>query len=90
MSRDVGLAAPVIIPKLAWQALEHRLCQLGPIDGRETKAKVSLHDKGESQQGKRDKGKLQNNKGEILHDNREGSCLVQYMQKIRPVCPICL
>ena len=68
MSRDVGLAAPVIITKLAWQALEHRLCQLGPIDGRETKAKVSLHDKGESQQGKRDKGKLENNKGACTKD----------------------
>ena len=63
MSRDGGLAARVIITGRAWQALEHRLCQLEAIDGRQTKAKVSLHDKGESQQEKRDKGKLQNNKG---------------------------
>ena len=53
MSRDGGLAARVIITGRAWQALEHRLCQLGAIDGRETKAKVSLHDKGESQQEKK-------------------------------------
>ena len=68
MSHDGRLAARVIITGRAWQALEHRLCQLGPIDGRETKAKVSLHDKGESQQGKRDKGKLQNNKGACTKD----------------------
>ena len=68
MSRDGGLAARVIITGRAWQALEHRLCQLGAIDGRETKAKVSLHDKGESQQGKRDKGKLQNNNGACTKD----------------------
>ena len=68
MSRDGGLAARVIITGQTWQALEHRLCQLGPIDGRETKAKVSLHDKGESQQGKIDKGKLQNNKGACMKD----------------------
>ena len=68
MSRDGGLAACVIITGRAWQALEHRLCQLGAIDGRETKAKVSLHDKGGSQQGKRDKGKLQNNNGACTKD----------------------
>ena len=68
MSRDGGLAARVIITGRAWQALEHRLCQLGAIDGRETKAKVSLHDKGESQQGKRDKGKHQNNNGACTKD----------------------
>ena len=68
MSHDGRLAARVIITGRAWQALEHRLCQLGPIDGRETKAKVSLHDKGESQQGKRDKGNLQNNKGACRKD----------------------
>ena len=68
MSRDGGLAARVIITGQAWQALEHRLCQLEAIDGRQTKAKVSLHDKGESQHGKRDKGKLENNKGACTED----------------------
>ena len=58
----------LLLPGQTWQALEHRLCQLGPIDGSETKAKVSLHDKGESQQGKIDKGKLENNKGACTKD----------------------